>query len=211
MSPTEIAIPYNPVFNVLASGNLILGAGEGTTPVATTVRGPAAVGTNVAGADLTFDASNGTGTGGSGALIFRTAPTAASSSTANTLTEVVRIAPTGKVGSNTNSPQTAVDVVGQVRSRFNDAGSSTAINWDNGNAQLTSAVPGALTFTNMQDGGAYTLALSNATSGTFTFSQAGLTFLFRPGNGNTTANTTTIFTFLRMGSNVYVTWISGFQ
>jgi hypothetical protein len=51
----------------------IFGAGEGGVPAAAQIRGAAAAGTDVAGADFTFDASNGTGAGGSGALIFRTA------------------------------------------------------------------------------------------------------------------------------------------
>ncbi|MBI2597071.1 VCBS repeat-containing protein [Candidatus Daviesbacteria bacterium] len=56
------------------SGNtIILGAGEGGTPTATTIRGAAASGSDILGANLTFDASNGTGAGGSGAIIFRTA------------------------------------------------------------------------------------------------------------------------------------------
>ncbi len=51
----------------------IFGAGEGGTPVASTLRGAAAAGTDIQGASLTVDASNGTGAGGSGDLIFRTA------------------------------------------------------------------------------------------------------------------------------------------
>ncbi len=54
-------------------GTLVVGAGDGGTPVASTIRGAAAAGTNIAGADLTFDASNGTGNQGSGDLVFRTA------------------------------------------------------------------------------------------------------------------------------------------
>jgi hypothetical protein len=51
----------------------IFGVGEGGTPTATTIRGAAASGTDIAGATMTFDASNGTGTGGSGQFSFRTA------------------------------------------------------------------------------------------------------------------------------------------
>lgn len=87
-----------------ASATNIIGAGEGATPSATTLRGPAATGSNIAGASVTFDASNGTGTGGSGALIFRTAPVAASSSTANTFAEIMRVTPGGKVGVGTTAP-----------------------------------------------------------------------------------------------------------
>jgi len=56
------------------AGTAEFGSGDNGTPVAETIRGAAASGTNIAGANLTVDASNGTGTGGSGALILRTAP-----------------------------------------------------------------------------------------------------------------------------------------
>jgi hypothetical protein len=59
-------------FTISQNGTIVLGSDQGT-PVATTIRGGAATGTNIAGANLTFDASNGTGSGGSGDLIFRTA------------------------------------------------------------------------------------------------------------------------------------------
>ncbi len=47
--------------------------GQDDTPTDLTVRGGAATGTNASGANITFDASNGTGAGGSGSFIFRTA------------------------------------------------------------------------------------------------------------------------------------------
>ncbi|HEY7348107.1 MAG TPA: hypothetical protein VH599_07275 [Ktedonobacterales bacterium] len=55
------------------SSNTALVLGNDGTPSALTVRGGAASGTDAAGANLTFDASNGTGSGGSGDIIFRTA------------------------------------------------------------------------------------------------------------------------------------------
>ncbi|MBI3458989.1 hypothetical protein HY061_01875, partial [Candidatus Azambacteria bacterium] len=84
----------------------IFGVGEAGTPTATTLRGAAATGTDIAGANLTFDASNGTGTGGSGAFVFRTAPTGSTGATANTLTERMRINNVGNVGIGTTAPGT---------------------------------------------------------------------------------------------------------
>ena len=55
------------------AGTAEFGSGDQGTPVAETIRGAAASGNNIAGANLTFDASNGTGGGGSGDLVFRTA------------------------------------------------------------------------------------------------------------------------------------------
>ncbi len=57
----------------LNGSSLILGTGEGATPSALTLRGPAAAGSNITGANFNIDASNGTGSGGSGNIQLRTA------------------------------------------------------------------------------------------------------------------------------------------
>ena len=98
--------------NIFAHNTVIFGAGEASTPTATTIRGAAATGLNIAGANLTFDASLGTGTGGSGALVFRTAPVAASSSIANTFAEIMRITPGGSVGIGIAAPTNILHVTG---------------------------------------------------------------------------------------------------
>lgn len=83
---------------IIAGGSLILGSGDATATVtAPTIRGAARTGTNAAGANLTFDAANGTGTGGSGSFIFRTAPAGSSGTTANTMRTVMEIKNTGVV------------------------------------------------------------------------------------------------------------------
>jgi hypothetical protein len=79
-------------------GTLLLGSGDGTgTTTAPTIRGAARTGTNVVGATLVIDAPNGTGTGGSGAFVFRAAPAGASGSTANTMQNAVIIYNNGSV------------------------------------------------------------------------------------------------------------------
>lgn len=90
-----------------------------------------------------------------------------------------------------------------------DAGSSTSINWANGTQQYTTASCGALTFSNMSDGGVYTLAVQGSTSATCSFSHTGLTFRMPPGHGATTASTHTLYSFARMGTVVYVSWMKG--
>lgn len=116
----------------------------------------------------------------------------------------------GNLGVGNTSPATKLDVTGQVLSRVYNAGAATSFDWDNGNSQYTSASCSAMTFTNMRDGGSYSLTVQGATSGTCTFTQAGLTFKFVPANAATIASSHTVYTFLRMGSYVYVTWVSGF-
>jgi len=89
----------SPTLVTPTAATYIAGTGDGTgTLAAGEIRGPAANGLNIAGTTFTISASNGTGTGGSGAIILRTASAGASGSTANTLTERVRITPGGAIG-----------------------------------------------------------------------------------------------------------------
>ena len=80
--------------NILGS-TIVMGNGDGATPSSLTLRAPAATGTNVAGADWTIQASNGTGTAGGGAIVFQTAPAASST--------VTMASSTGVVNNNTSS------------------------------------------------------------------------------------------------------------
>jgi len=83
---------------VTASTPLAVGTGDGTaTPGAGVVRGHDAAGTNISGVSLTLAAGNGTGTGGSGSILLQTAPTAASSATANVLATRLAVLRTGDV------------------------------------------------------------------------------------------------------------------
>lgn len=84
---------------IIAGGTLILGSGDGTNTVTPpTIRGAARTGTNAAGGNLTIDAINGTGTGGSGNIIFRTAPASGTPGTAaNTMATVMEIKKDGNV------------------------------------------------------------------------------------------------------------------
>jgi hypothetical protein len=89
----------SPTLVTPTAATYIAGTGDGTgTLAAGEVRGPAASGTNIAGTTLTISASNGTGTGGSGIISFRTASVGTSGSTANTLTERLRITANGSIG-----------------------------------------------------------------------------------------------------------------
>jgi hypothetical protein len=75
-----------------AQNIVILGSGDGTNTVAAPViRGVARTGTNAAGVNLTIDAPNGTGTGGSGAIVFRAASPGANGSSPNTMVPLLTI------------------------------------------------------------------------------------------------------------------------
>lgn len=109
---------------LIAGGTMILGSGDATATVtAPVIRGAARTGSNAAGANLTIDACNGTGTGGSGSIIFRTAPAASSSSTANTMQTVLEIKNTGVVEVGGTSISTPVGTVNAY------AGSSEPTGW----------------------------------------------------------------------------------
>lgn len=109
---------------IIAGGTMILGSGDGTgTVTAPTIRGAARTGTNAAGANLTIDAANGTGTGGSGKIILRTAPASGTPGiTANTMASVFEVNSAGAIGVSGASYGTA----GQV---LVSGGSAAASSW----------------------------------------------------------------------------------
>jgi hypothetical protein len=85
-------------YNFGSDGTLTIGRGQGTaTLVNFAISGPSNGGAfpNTVPADFTFNASNGTGTGGSGPFIFKTAVPVASGYGLPTLTERLRITPAG--------------------------------------------------------------------------------------------------------------------
>jgi hypothetical protein len=134
-------------------------------------------------------------------------------STAHATKGFVNIAPSGgNVGIGTTTPSAKLEVQGQIVSKVYDNGSATTFNLNNGNGQYTSASCGAMTLQNMVDGGAYTIAVQGAASGTCTFTDAtgSRTFKFSPANGATTASSHSIYSMQVMGSYVYVSWITGF-
>jgi hypothetical protein len=107
-------------FRINSSGVLIIGSGEATTSVSGNVlRAPSASGTNITGANLEIQAGNGTGTGGSGNIVLKTAAAGSSGSTANTLTQRLLITKNG--GFSFGSGATDYGTVGQVLKSNGDA------------------------------------------------------------------------------------------
>lgn len=112
---------------------------------------------------------------------------------------------------------TKLNVEGQIRSK-SFSGSSAAVDWANGNSGTTSFDCGtALTFASLRDGGSYTLAVTGtgttqcSFSTTTTGDDAGtVSYRFIPANAVRTASSHTIYSLQRIGSIVYVSWITGF-
>ena len=116
---------------IIAGGTLILGSGDGTNTVTPpTIRGAARTGTNAAGGNLTIDAINGTGSGGSGSIIFRTAPASGTPGTAaNTMASVLEVNSAGAIG-------IAGANFGSANQVLLSGGSSAAPSWSNVNGSV---------------------------------------------------------------------------
>jgi hypothetical protein len=129
----------------------------------------------------------------------------------------VTVDATGNVGVGTTTPASKLDVSGDVvgttvAGRFHDNGTSGAINFANGNVQTTSFDCGsAVSLSNMKDGGSYTLIITGTGTAQCTFSHSGVTgWRFSPSNAARIGSTHTIYTFLKAGPTVYISWIAGF-
>jgi len=125
----------------------------------------------------------------------------------------------GNVGIGTTSigSGTKLKVEGQIAPK---SGSTTtgSIDFTNGNAITTSFDCGSnVAFANMRDGAAYTLVVTGTGTTQCTFDTAAtgddaatVSYRYNPANGLRTASSHTVYSLQRIGSIVYVSWISGF-
>ena len=103
-----------------------LGLADAASPVAQTISVQSVVAgtTNTAGANLSINGSQGTGTGAGGALLLRTAPAGSSGTTQNALVTAVAITSAGNVGIGTTAPTTPLTIqANSGGSAFNILGS----------------------------------------------------------------------------------------
>jgi hypothetical protein len=147
-------------------------------------------------------------TGGAGRLFFTTGPT-------GTQTRAMFIDQTQRVGIGTSTPVSRLEVNGSATNTaaFN-LGSATAVTFNMSNLAYTTASPGAFNLQGMKDGGTYTLAVQGTTSGTASFiglNPSNVAFVFKSiNNGTTIAGKDTLYTFVVMGTTVYVYMATGF-
>ncbi len=99
-----------------------LGLADAASPVAQTISVQSVVAgtTNTAGANLSINGSQGTGTGAGGSLLLRTAPAGSSGTAQNALVTAVAITSAGNVGIGTTSPTSKL----HVAETWNNAGTS---------------------------------------------------------------------------------------
>jgi hypothetical protein len=117
---------------------------------------------------------------------------------------------TGNVGIGTTSPTSRLEVNGSAtNTAAYNSGSATAILFNNSNLAYTSASPTSFFLQGIKDGGTYTLAVQGTTSGTASFTAVGFTFK-SINNGTTIAGKDTLYTFVVMGTTVYVYMATGF-
>jgi hypothetical protein len=128
----------------------------------------------------------------------------------NPINPLFNVKGNGNVGVGTFTPASKLEVNGSATntSAFS-AGSGTTINFANSNLAYTTASAGSFTLSNIKDGGTYTLAVQGANSGTASFTCTGFTFI-PVNNGITAPNKHTLYTFIVMGTNVYVYMATGF-
>ena len=151
---------------------------------------------------------------------------ALSVTSAGILTEVVRVDSTAKVGIGNTAPAEKLHVTGNIKASGSIysgsqtvTGGTSSVDWANGNSIATDYNCGStMDFVNLADGGTYTLAITDTGttqcnfSTTTTGTGAGtVTYKFRPANAARSGTGHTLYTLMRVGSVVYISWASGFQ
>ena len=128
---------------VVAIGNQ---AGSSSSPVSGTLRATSGGGTNIAGGNLTIQGGNSTGSAAGGYLAFQTAPAGASGSTANALTERMRITADGltQINRAIELGNTITDYPVSTAPQIYSTGNGTGIFADYGNLVLQPRSSGAL-------------------------------------------------------------------
>lgn len=116
---------------VKSSGNIVIGRDDSTgAPASDTIRAPNKIGTDKNGLHLTFAPGNGTGAGGSGAIVFTSAPVSTTGATANTLQERARITNDGSLNVNTVANVFSDDLVcsqGSTKFKYPVNGYATSV------------------------------------------------------------------------------------
>jgi hypothetical protein len=101
---------------------------------------------------------------------------------------------------------------------YTSATGNVTINWNSGNIQTYSLTSGAcpeFSHSNLHSGGTYTLIVKSNEGSQCTFSNVvdsgSISYKFSPANANRASNSDTVYTFMRAGNTIYVSWGTGFK
>jgi hypothetical protein len=135
--------------------------------------------------------------------------------TGGTTTEGFRLTNAGRLGIGTTNPGSTLEVNGSATNTAAlNNGAANAIAFSLSNLAYTSLSAQLFNLTGMKDGGTYTLAVQGTTSGTSSFmgvNPSGTPFVFKSiNNGTTIPGKDTLYTFVVMGTTVYVYMAAGF-
>jgi hypothetical protein len=125
----------------------------------------------------------------------------------------------GNVGIGTSSPgsNTKLNVNGQIRTPATGI-TTGSVDFSGGNTVTTTFnCASNISLANVRDGASYTIVVTDAGTTQCGFSTtttgddaATVSYRFSPANGTRTASSHTIYSLLRVGNVVYVSWITGF-
>ena len=114
------------------------------------------------------------------------------------------------LGVGTTTPTSKLEINGAATNTTAlNSVAATTIDFSKSNLAYTTASAGTFTLNNIKDGGTYTLAVQGANSGISTFTCSGFLFKY-VNNGITAPNKHSLYTFLVMGTTVYVYMATGF-
>ena len=110
-----------------------------------------------------------------------------------------------RLGVGTNTPNATVEISGAAINSAPTIGTTSTIDFGTNNLAATSVISGTFTLNNLKNGGAYTLILTGTTNtATATFTATGFTFKYM-GTVPMINGKSHIYSFIVVGSNVYVT------
>jgi hypothetical protein len=137
----------------------------------------------------------------------------------NTAVARVTISSAGNVLIGTGSARATLDVSGAIVSKAatsNGApGPAAVVDFGTGNLQYTNSDCGAYKLYNLKDGGSYSFAVKGTVASTCVFtgySDSGTTLItvhYPPDHDATISGKHTMYTFLVMGGDVYISWVPG--